>query len=395
MKITHIHNKGIMTRSIHAGVKIDPTTRAVKPPLVMSNNYALPTTEGIANPTTWEAEFVYVRDGSPNARALEERIMVLEGISYAEGMECVVTSSGVSAICGAFLALVNTGEHVVASNIAYGSVLTMLSDYFPNRFGIKTTLVDSSNPENIQKALTPQTKLIHIETPGNPTTRISDIAAIARIARQAGVILSVDSTWSGLTTQHPLELGADLVMHSLTKYINGHGDAAGGAVLGPKALIDVIRRFAVKDMGGCISPFNAWQIMRGMATLPLRMDRHNHNALQVAEFLEQHPKVAWVRYPALRSHPDHHVALRQMHGFSGMLNFDIKGDPRQHGAVLNRLEIFTHATCLGHDESLIAVYCDPSDGAQAQPFYRVSIGLEDAEDLIADLDQALSIVKTD
>ena len=186
-----------------------------------------------------------------------------------------------------------------------------------------------------------------------------------------------------------LPILSTLVMHSLSKYINGHGDAIGGAVLGPKMLTDRIRRFTVKDLGGCISPFNAWQIMRGMATLPLRMERHNQNAMEVARFLENHPKVAWVRYPGLRNHPQHRIAKKQMDGFSGMLNFDIKGDPKQRPAVVERLKLFTYATCLGHEESLIMVY----DDFKGSEFFRVSVGLEDPEDLIADLDQALEIIR--
>jgi len=369
---------GLSTRSIHAGMSSNAETHAVKPPLVMSNNFVIPPQEGFDAVT-----YAYARDLSPNGRWLEERLAAIEG-----SQDCVVTSSGVSAINGTFFALLKTGDHIVASEIAYSSVRTVLLDYLPNQFGIQTTLVDSTKPGNILSALTPRTKLIHLETPGNPTTSISDIAAISQIARNAGVLLSVDSTWSGLTTQHPLQLGADLVMHSLSKYINGHGDAIGGAVLGSGELMEKIRRFVVKDMGGCISPFNAWQIMRGSATLPLRMERHCQNALLVAEFLESHPKVAWVRYPGLPSHPQHAIASRQMQGYSGMLNFDIKGDPSKRSEVASRLKLFTYATCLGHEESLIMVY----DDYQGHLFFRVSVGLETPIDLITDLDQALSIL---
>jgi len=372
---------GQATRSIHAGNETDAGTGAVKRPLVMSNNYAIPADAGYD-----AVPFVYARDLSANARWLEERLLALEG-----GDDCVVTSSGVSAINGTFLALLNSGDHIVCSEIAYGSVRTMLLDYFPNRFGIHTTLVDTSNPEMVKRAIIPETKLVHVETPGNPTTVISDIAAIAAITRQAGALLSVDSTWSGLTTQHPFQLGADLVMHSLSKYINGHGDAIGGAVFGSKDLIERIRRFAVKDLGGCISPFNAWQIMRGSATLTLRMKQHCATALQVAQYLAHHPKVAWIRYPGLKSHPQYKIARKQMDGFSGMLNFDIRGDASQRSAVAKRLKLFTYATCLGHEESLIMVY----DDYKGSEFFRVSVGLEDPNDLIADLGQALEIVQVD
>jgi cystathionine beta-lyase/cystathionine gamma-synthase len=230
--------------------------------------------------------------------------------------------------------------------------------------------------------------MIHVETPGNPTTRISDIAAIAEVAQEAGVLLTVDSTWSGLLSQHPLALGADVVMHSLSKYVNGHGDAVAGAVLGSQEIIDRVRAFAVRDIGACISPFNAWQIMRGSVSLPLRLQRHSENALAVAQFLESHPKVAWVRFPGLPSHPQHEVAKRQMSYYSGMLTFDIKGDPDQRIEVLRRLRIFSHATCLGHDESLIALY-----PWQDPEYYRVSVGLEDPKDLTDDLDTALGVVE--
>jgi cystathionine gamma-synthase/methionine-gamma-lyase len=272
--------------------------------------------------------------------------------------------------------------------VVYVAIHDLLVEDFPKRFGIGTSLVDTSDAAAVRAALTSKTKIIHVETPGNPTTRISDIAALAEVAREAGALLTVDSTWSGLLSQQPLKLGADLVFHSLSKYINGHGDAVAGAVVGSRALIDRVRQFAVVNLGGCISPFNAWQIMRGSVTLPLRLERHSANALAVAQFLEAHPKVAWVRFPGLPSHPQYKVARKQMTFFSGMLNFDIKGDPGRRIEVIRRLQFFTHATCLGHDESLIALY--PWEEPQ---FFRVSVGLEDAGDLIDDLDQALAVVK--
>jgi len=369
---------GISTRSIHVGWQPDPATGAVKRPLVMANSYVLPPNGD------WDAvPFGYARDLNPNARWLEERLQSLEG-----GEDCVVTASGVSAINGTFMALLSSGDHIICSDISYVSVRTMLLEHFPKRFGIETTLIDTSDVAAVQAALRPNTKIIHVETPGNPNTRISDLAAIAVIAHAHGALLTVDSTWSGLTTQKPFALGADIVMHSISKYINGHGDALGGAVFGPKALMDVVRLFVVKDMGACISPFNAWQVMRGVATLELRMARHNENAQRVAEYLESHPKVAFVRYPGLKSHPNHAVAARQMNGFSSMLNFDLV-DQRKRAAFISHLKVFVHAVSLGHDESLIFVYTDATNG---ESFYRVSIGIENVEDLIADLAQALSAI---
>ncbi len=371
------HEHGPSTRSVHAGWQPDPATGAVKRPLVMANSYVLPP-DG-----DWDAvPFGYARDLNPNARWLEERILALE-----PGEDCVVTASGVSAINGTFMTLLSAGDHLVCSDIAYISVRTMLLEHFPTRFGIETTLVDTSDVTAVAAAMRPNTKLVHIETPGNPTTRISDIAAVATIAHQHGALCSVDSTWSGLTTQQPLQLGADIVMHSISKYINGHGDALGGVVIGPQHIIDQVRRFVVKDMGACISPFNAWQIMRGLATLPLRMERHNANAQLVAEFLQTHPAVAWVRYPGLTSHANHDVATRQMQGFSGMLNFDLV-DSTKRADFIAQLRIFVHAVSLGHDESLIFVYNDYA----GSEFFRVSIGIEDGADLVADLQQALDSV---
>jgi cystathionine beta-lyase/cystathionine gamma-synthase len=373
----HDQESGPSTRSVHAGWQPDPATGAVKRPLVMANSYVLPPNGD------WDAvPFGYARDLNPNARWLEERLLALE-----HGEDCVVTASGVSAINGTFMALLSAGDHLICSDIAYISVRTMLLEHFPQRFGIATTLVDTSDLTAVAAAIRPNTKLIHVETPGNPTTRISDIAAIATLAHQHGALCTVDSTWSGLTTQQPLQLGADIVMHSISKYVNGHGDALGGAVIGPKVLLDQVRRFVVKDMGACISPFNAWQIMRGMATLPLRMERHNANAQHVAEFLQTHPAVAWVRYPGLAQHPNHATAAKQMHGYSGMLNFDLV-DPTKRADFIANLRIFVHAVSLGHDESLIFVYHDYA----GQEFFRVSIGIEDSADLVADLAQALAAI---
>ena len=247
-----------------------------------------------------------------------------------------------------------------------------------------------------------------METPGNPIVQIADIAAIAEIAHAAGALLVVDSTWSGLTTQRPLELGADVVIHSATKYINGHGDSLGGAVIGPRKLMTEIREYGIVHLGACASPFNAWLIMRGSVTLPMRMQKHCENAQRVAEFLESHPKVRSVRYPGLESHPGRAVAKRQMNGFGGMLNFNLKADMMQHFEFLKRLELITYAVSLGHDQSLI--YYLPTEfffadwgamnEAQKEKYarimgdgvFRLSVGIEDAGDIIDDLSRALDAV---
>ncbi len=383
---------GFSTRCVHAGNAVDTDTKSIRRPLVMANSYKLPDDpDRHPEPFSWDhpEQYQYTRWRTPNGHYLEEKLAALEG-----GEDCMVAASGVGAISAALLSLVGGGDHVVSSEICYVAIRELLLNDLPKRFGIKATLVNTSDLEAVRRAVTPRTKLICLETPGNPTTLISDIAAISRIARDCGALLMVDSTWSGLMLQHPLELGADLVVHSLSKYVNGHGDALGGAVIGRRELITLIRSFGLVHLGACISPFNAWLIMRGSVTLPMRMERHCANAMKVSQFLETHPRVGFVRYPGLKSHPQHATAARQMSGYSGMLTFGLKASPAEHFSLLGKLRVFTHAVSLGHDESLIMFY-PPAEAGQPDPyqepggFFRMSVGLEDPEDLIADLGQAL------
>ncbi len=285
---------------------------------------------------------------------------------------------------------------MVCSDVSYIAVYRLLHQYLPEKYNIEATLVDTADLDALRKAVRPNTKLIHIETPGNPTTRISDIAEIAKIAKQAGALLSVDSTFASPYLQHPLALGADLVIHSLTKYINGHGDSLGGAVIGRRELIDKIKRQAMVNLGGIISPFNAWLIMRGVVTLPLRMRQHSESALKIARYLEANPAVKFVYYPGLESHPQHEIAKKQMSLYSGIIAFALRADPAAHNKFVNSLKIIIPAVSLGHDESLI-VFTGPDD--ERNHFYpqefsgghlRFSVGLEDADDLIADIEQALA-----
>lgn len=366
----------LSTQCIHAGVKTDKDTRAVKTPIHMSSNYELPV--GSA-----EYEYIYNRQHNPTVRCLEERLAVLEG-----GADAMVGASGVGVIAATLFSLLDKDAHVIASSICYVAILQLFAEYLPKRYGIDITLVDTSSVEAVKQAVKKNTKIIYVETPANPTTRISDIAAIAAIAKKAGALLIIDSTWSGLILQRPLSLGADLVIHSATKYLNGHGDTLGGAVIGSRQLIDEIREAGMVHLGPVISPFNAWLIMRGISTLPLRMNQHCSSALEIATYLEAHPAVRMVRYPGLSSHPEHDIAKKQMNGFSGMLNFELR--EREKGPeFLKRLQIFTHAVSLGHDESLIVYYPDPY-GDEDGGFFRVSVGLEDPADLIEDLEQALA-----
>lgn len=377
-----------ITKCVHVGNEIDKETGAIRRPITMANSYRLPEDASTLN---WSDpnNLVYTRNTSANQTYLQQRLAALEG-----GEDCVVLASGVAALSSVFFTFLNKNSHVICSNVSYIAVYRLLNEYLPEKYGIEATLVDSANIDEIKKAVRPNTKLIHIETPGNPTTRISDIEEISKIAKGIGALLSVDSTFASPFLQHPLELGADLVVHSLTKYINGHGDAMGGAVIGNREFIDKIKREAMVNVGGAISPFNAWLIMRGVVTLPLRMKQHSDSALKIAEFLEFHPAVKFVAYPGLKSHPQHEIAKKQMTMFSGVISFGLKADVETHNKFVNSLKIVISAVSIGHDESLI-VYTGPTD--ERNHFYpeefkdghlRFSVGLEDPEDIINDLKQA-------
>jgi len=396
-----LQSLGETTRAIHAGEGVDAETKAVCRPIVLANSFELnDTQETLAESFSWDNthQYNYPRSRHPNGRYLEERLASLE-----QGEDCVVFATGIAAVSGLFFTLLSAGDHIISSRICYIGVHGLLVEHLAKRFGVQVSLVNTDDLAEVQAALRPNTKLIHVETPANPTTHVSDIAAIARIASQAGVLLSVDSTFSGLVTQKPLSLGADLVVHSLTKYINGHGDSLGGAIIGSKDILTRIRDAASVHLGGTISPFAAWLLMRSTVTLPMRMQRHCENGLAIARFLESHPRVKFIRYPGLESHPQHQIARRQMSGFGGMINFAIDGDKTQHFKFLAGLRVITHAVCLGHAESLVQYY--PQEGNHpelgvlnypediGEGFLRLSVGLEDMQDLTADLAQALEQAK--
>lgn len=383
------NERGFHTRCVHTGNDIDKETGAIRRPITMANSYRLPEDASALN---WSSadQLIYTRNTSANQSYLEQKLADLEG-----GEACVVLATGVAALASVFFTFLDRDAHIICSNVSYIAVYRLINEYYPDKYGIETTLVDTAQADEVRKALRPNTKLIHIETPGNPTTRVSDIRELADIAHAAGALLSVDSTFASPYLQQPLSLGADLVIHSLTKYINGHGDAMGGAVIGRKEHIDAIKRQAMVNLGGAISPFNAWLIMRGAATLPLRMRQHSETALAVARFLESHPSVAFVAYPGLESHPQHAVARKQMRMYSGVMSFGLKADPDTHNRFLNSLKLIIQAVSVGHDESLM-VYVGPDDERNhlyppefRNGHLRFSIGLEDAEDIIADLSQAL------
>lgn len=381
---------GFATRAVHTGNDIDQDSGAIKRPITLANSYALP-----YDPTdmNWSSAGgnLYTRNGGTNQKYLQERLASLEG-----GEDCVVLGSGVAALSGLFFALLNQGDHVIFSSVTYIAVYRLLNELFNNKFGVETTIVDTSDPANVEAAIRPNTKLIHIETPGNPTLTISDIAAIAEIAHRHGALLSVDNTFASPFNQRPIELGADFSIESLTKYINGHGDAMGGAIIGKTEYLDLIRAQSQVNLGGIISPFNAWLITRGSITLPLRMRQHNENALKVARWLEAQPCVSFVAYPGLESHKGHEIAKKQMSpGFGGVMSFGLKADHDTHNRFVSYLNVITSAVSLGHDESLIVFLGENDERQYLYPdefhngFFRFSVGIEDVEDIIEDLRQAM------
>lgn len=395
--------KGIATRAVHAGERPDPETGASSPNLVMSSTFAVEAGGGFSvEGMDEDSPFIYTRWRNPTIKQLEEKLCSLEGAD-----SCVAFASGMAAISSLFLYHLSSGDHLVISDVAYAAAAEISHDLLP-RLGVDVTRVDTSDLEQVRAAITPRTKLIYIETPCNPIMRLTDIAAVAEIAREAGVKLAADNTFSTPVSTRPMELGADYVVHSLTKYLCGHGDAVGGALLGPAGEIADLRKSVAIRTGGVISPFNAWLIMRGIATLPIRMAAHQAGATAVAQALENHPKVGRVMYPGLKSHPQHKLAVRQMDNFSGMITFQMDDGPGAAEVFAERLKIIHYAVSLGHHRSLI-YYLSTDDmidtsfrieGAQRESYkdysgegiFRLSVGIEDAVDLINDLEQALAEV---
>lgn len=400
MNITN-RQRGVRTTAIHAGEGIDPVTRASSPNLVMSATFAPTEATGFSarNREGYEG-FVYARLSNPTVKQLEDKLAALEG---AESCQCY--ASGMAASSALMLGRLSQGDHLVISDTNYVGTAELVRDSLP-RFGIEVTPVDMSDLDMVAAAITPRTRMLWIETPANPIMRLADIGALSALARARNVRdVAVDSTFASPIATRPLELGADFVIHSLTKYIGGHGDAMGGAVLGRKSDLDALNLEATVHFGGVLSPFNAWLILRGAATLPIRMRAHEETAFAVAKFLEGHKGVKRVFYPGLASHPQHDLARRQMKNFSGMLTFQVADGLALAKRMVEKLDVVHYAVSLGHHRSLI--YWIPTADLMRSTFrhegellrryrdfagdgvFRFSVGLEDAEDICADLDQVL------
>jgi cystathionine gamma-synthase len=390
------------TLTLHAGAgQRDIGAPASAPPVLATSYFTHPDAVGFsANDLNEAAPHFYTRWSNPTLELLETRLAALEG-----GEAALSFTSGMAAVSALFLDRLGSGDHLVLSNVCYAGVAELAHDILP-KHGVAVTAVDTSNPDAVAAAMRPNTKLVHIETPANPILRLSDITAIAAITRATGAELSVDATIATPLGTKPLALGADYVVHSLTKYICGHGDALGGAVIGRRERIGALRKGGLIHLGGSLSPFAAWLILRGMETLAPRMAMHEANARRVEAFIADHPKVRSVFWPGSSRHPQHELAVRQMRNYSGLMAFSAKDD----GAALarqlaERLRVVSYAVSLGKTKSLLFYIPTEDilrssfrlDGKEAQTYrdwatdgvFRFSVGLEDPEDIIADLAQAL------
>jgi len=378
---------GFSTKAIHAAIEPDPTTGSIMTPIHLTSTYVQ---EELGKNKGYE----YSRVSNPTRTVLERQIAALE-----DGKEGLAFASGMAAITTLFGSL-KAGDHVVLSHNVYGGTYR-LGKMILSNFNLEFEFVDSTNLKNVRNALKPSTKMVFIETPTNPTMEITDIAGVAELCKERKILSVVDNTFATPYLQNPLHFGIDLIVHSATKYLNGHSDMLGGLiVLNDQAFAEQLR-FLQKSMGGIMSPFEAWMCLRGIKTLAVRMDRHKAHAAEVANFLHQHRKVESVNYPGLVSHPQHRLALKQMRGFGGMISFDL-GSMEHARTFLKHVRLCALAESLGGVETLISHPASmthasiPPDQRQkigvTDGLVRISVGIEDVEDIIDDLKQALSKV---
>ncbi|MEM5788838.1 MAG: aminotransferase class I/II-fold pyridoxal phosphate-dependent enzyme, partial [Syntrophobacteraceae bacterium] len=367
-------------------------------PIYQSSTFIFPSAaDGAARFAGEDSGYIYTRLGNPTVHALEENIAALEN-----GYAGIATSTGMAAISSIFLAFLNQGDHVVATNCIYGPSRVMLEKELA-RFGVQSTFVDSSEVSNVDRAVRPETKMIYIESPMNPSMGITDLGAVGEIAARHKVLFAVDNTFASPYLQRPLELGADLVVHSLTKFINGHSDVVGGMIVtGTEEHYKKLKRI-VTTFGGTMDPHQAWLVLRGVKTMPLRIEKAQESAMNLALFLAAHPKVIWVRYPGLPDHPQHEIAKKQMDGFGTMISFGVVNGLEGGITLMNGVRLITLAVSLGGVESLIE---HPASMTHASipreqreeagildELVRFSVGCEDFEDLRDDLDEALGKIR--
>jgi cystathionine beta-lyase/cystathionine gamma-synthase len=385
LKDSNSHRPGFATRAIHDGQDPDPLTGAVNIPIYLSSTYAQ---EEIGKHKGYE----YSRVSNPTRDALETNLASLEG-----GASAHVFSSGMAAIM-AMVTMLRSGDHVICGENVYGGT-PRLFNQIVTRYGIEFSYVDTSDPENARRAIRPSTKLVHIETPTNPIMTLTDIRAVADVCHERGVELAVDNTFMSPYFQRPIEFGADIVMHSTTKFLNGHSDGLGGVLIGTRPEHKENFAFVQKCTGGILSPFECWLVLRGVKTLAVRMRQHDASGRRIAEYLSGHTRVKKVYYPGLPSHPQYELAKRQMSGFGALISFET-GSLENANAMLRHVKVCTLGESLGGVETLIshpATMTHAAIGAEARAklgitdgLVRISVGIEDLDDLLADLDQALA-----
>jgi methionine-gamma-lyase len=385
------------TLCVHGSGGVDPQTGAVSTPIYQSSTFAFHSAEEGAAIFAGEKEgYFYTRLGNPTQAAFEREMAFLE-----RGEAALATGSGMAATTIVVAGHCNPGDNIIASHTLYGGTHKLFGTLLP-RFGIEVRFTEARCAEEIRSLADGKTRLFFIETPANPTLRILDLRMCAGVTKELGLPLVVDNTFATPYYQRPLDLGADIVVHSATKYIGGHGDTVAGVIVGRGEFIKMARNELMRDLGGVISPFNAWLLLRGLKTLPVRMERHSQNALQIAQFLNFHPKVAQVWYPGLRTHPQYEIAAKQMDGFGGMIAFELKGGHDAGVRLLNSVRLLTLAVSLGdvdtlieHPASMTHSTYSPEELLEAGisgGLVRLSVGIEGVNDLIADLDQALDQV---
>ncbi len=381
------------TAAVHGASEMEKKNGPVAPAIYQTSTFEVTDNDEQQRVTTTDR--YYTRWGNPTITLAEQTLAALEGTEAA-----LVFASGMGAITNAVLGLLNSGDHIVAQRDIYGGVTKFFSEWLP-KMGIETTLVDTNNFEQHERAIRPNTKLLYLESPTNPALRVVDMKKAAALAKQHGLISMIDSTFGTPINQHPAEYGIDLVMHSGTKYLSGHADLTCGVVCGRKEFMSRLWETRT-TLGNCMDPHAAWLLIRGLKTLAVRVARQNDNALRVAQFLEQHAKVRKVHYPWLKSHPQYEVARAQMSGGGGMVTFEVEGTGEDACRVSEAMRLFTLATSLGGVESLVSIPVLTSHAmisaelrekmGVTEQMVRLSVGIESADDLIADLDRALAAV---
>lgn len=383
---------GFSTKAVHGGEK--PEKGSVATPIYETSVFAFTSTKELIDVISEKVEgYLYTRFDNPTVRTVERKMAVLE-----KSEDAAAFSSGMAAITTTLLTLVSKGDHVVASRDLYGGTLTFLQEMLP-RLGVEVSLVDAANLNEIKEAIKKNTRVIYAETPTNPTLKIVDLPRLASLAKKHGVATVVDSTLATPYNLQPINFGVDVVVHSATKYLSGHNDVTAGIVCSSKEFIQKLKKTR-KILGGTLDPIAAWLLLRGLKTLALRMERHNQNGMQVAKYLEKHPKIAKVHYPGLPSHPQHTLAKKQMRGFGGVVSFEIKGDFEKTVKFVENLKLCLLAASLGGTETLATQpatsshYFISSEQRQklgvTDQLVRLALGIEDPEDIIADLKQALN-----